>query len=93
MSARREFTDKMRARLDELRTEVEELERKGKVAETGLELEYYTLLEELKLKLAATEQKFDLFLETHDQALEEFRTDLERSWDSMRNIIRAITGP
>ena len=93
MSARKEFSDRMRARLDELRAEVDRLEHRVEHAETSLELEYYTLLDELKVKLQAAEQKFELFLETHDDAWKTFRTDLEQSWESMRSIIRAITGP
>ncbi len=83
----------MRARLDGLRAEVEKFEHKAEQAETTLELEYYTRLEELKVKLEAAEQKFELFLETHDDAWETLRDDLEQSWKSMRNVINAITGP
>ena len=93
MSARQEFSDRMRARLDELRAEVRQFEHKVGQAETGLELEYYTRLEELKVKLEAAEQKFELFRETHDDAWETLKDDLEQSWKSMRDIINAITGP
>lgn len=83
----------MRARLGELRAEVDRFEHKVEQAEASMELEYYTLLEELKVKLEVAEQKFELFLETHDDAWETLRDDLEQSWKSMRNVINAITGP
>jgi hypothetical protein len=39
--------------------------RARKKAGVNLELEYYTLIDELQLKLEATEQKFELLLQAN----------------------------
>ena len=61
--------------------------------ETNLELEYYTLIEELHLKLEATEQKFHLLKQAQNERWEEFKVELELSWDSLLEMIKAITSP
>ncbi len=93
MSARQQFIDRMRVRLDEVRAEIEQLEQRAGRAETRLEGEFYTRLDELKAGLDSAEQKFELFRETHDHAWEEFRADLEQSWSTLRELIKSITAP
>ena len=90
---REEFESLMRARLDQLKAEIAELVKSADRAETSLELEYYTLLEEAQVKLEAAEQKFELFREVHDDQWETFKTDLELSWKSLRELIKGITAP
>ena len=80
----------MRGRLDQARDEVEQLEQQ---AGKRLEGEYYTRLEELEVALASAEQKIELFRETHDDAWAAFRTDLEQSWNALRELIKSITAP
>jgi len=43
--------------------------------------------------MEATEQKFDLFLELHDRATQEFSTESKQSRESPRNIIDSLAGP
>jgi len=93
MSIRENYEAKMQTRINELKAEIHELREKADQAETNLELEYYTLIDELHLKLETTEQKFELLRQTQDEKWEEFKTDLELSWNSLRELIRAITSP
>jgi phage-related minor tail protein len=93
MSKRETYESKMRAQLDELKTEIAGLGKKAEQAEINLELEYYTLIDELQLKLEATEQKFELLLQANEDTWEEFKSELEHSWVSLRDLIRAITAP
>jgi hypothetical protein len=67
--------------------------KKAEQAEVNLELEYYTLIDELQLKLEATEQKFELLLQANEDKWEEFKSELEHSWDSLRELIKVITAP
>jgi hypothetical protein len=67
-----------------LKTEIAGLGKKAEPAEVNLEQEYYTLIDELQLKLEATEQKFELLLQANEGKWEEFKSELEHSWDSLR---------
>jgi len=55
MSLRETYEKKMQAQLHELKTEIAELKEKADQTETNLQLEYYTLIDELHLKLETTE--------------------------------------
>lgn len=83
----------MQAQLDEFKNEIEEIKTIALQKETTLQLEYYTQIEALQLKLAAAEQKFQLFKQIHDDSWKAFKTDLEKSWNALRELIRAITSP
>jgi len=93
MSIRETYEAKMQARLHELKAEIHELREKANRAETNLELEYYTLIDELHLKLETAEQKFELLKQTQDENWEEFKTELELSWKSLLEMVKAITSP
>lgn len=87
------FERKMQAQLDELKVELAELKDKAGRAEANLELEYFTLIDELRLKLEDVEQKFELLQQVNDEKWEEFKAELELSWDSLRELVKAITSP
>ena len=93
MSMKELYERKMQSQLNELKTEVAGLKEKVGQAEANLELEYYTLIDELHLELEATEQKFHLLKQAQDEKWEEFKTELELSWDSLLEMIKAITSP
>ena len=90
---RHAFENRMHTRLRELRTEFEDLKHKAGQAETNLELEYYTLLEELQIELESAEQKFELLLEAHEDQWKRIADEVEHVWRSARELIRAITSP
>ena len=93
MSMREIFERKMQAQLDELKVELAGLKDKADRAEANLELEYFTLIDELRLKLEEVEQKFELLQQVNDEKWEEFKTELELSWDSLRELVKATTSP
>jgi len=93
MSLRETYEKKMQAQLHELKAEIAELKEKAGQTETNLQLEYYTLIDELHLKLETTEQKFELLKQTKDEKWEEFKAELELSWNSLLELIKAITSP
>lgn len=90
---RHSYEKKMLDQLNELKAEVAVLTEKAGRVETSLQLEYLTLIDELQLKLETVEQKFELLRQANDASWEEFKTELEHSWESMRELIRAITSP
>ena len=87
------FERKMQTQLDELKVELAGLKDKAGRAEANLELEYFTLIDELRLKLEEVEQKFELLQQVNDEKWEEFKTELELSWDSLRELVKATTSP
>ena len=93
MSEEHKLVEQLRDELDQLRREFQKIKNAAGQAEAGLEMEYFTLIEELQVELHELEQKFDLYRETHDAAWQEFKSDLERSWESLRELIKVITGP
>ena len=93
MSLRETYEKKMQAQLHELKAEIHDLKEKAEQAETNLQLEYYTLIDELHLKLETAEQKFELLKQANDEKWEEFKAELELSWNSLRELIKAITSP
>jgi len=90
---REKFENKMQAQLNELKIEIEALKQGASRVEANLELEYHTLIDELLLKLGAVEQKFELLQQANDDKWEEFKTELELGWDSLRELVKAITSP
>ena len=85
--------EEIRRELARLKVEFEKLKTVAQQAETDLELEFFTLVEELQLQVHELEQKIELYVETHEDRWDEFRDDLERSWEALRNLIRSVTGP
>ena len=90
---RRDYENMMRQRLGALRQEYEDLKHRTEQAETRLELEYYTRLEEIQLTLESAEQKFELLLETHEDQWERVRDEVEQVWTAARELVRAVTSP
>jgi len=87
------YEKKMRHQLEELKKEISELSNKAAQAETNLQLEYYTLVDELQVKLEIADQKFHLLTQAGENDWEEFKTEFELVWDSMRELIKSVTSP
>jgi len=93
MSIRDVYEKKLQAQLDEWKTELEAFKEKAEQAETNLQLEYYTLIDELNLKLDEAHKKLQQLKQTGDETWEEFKADVEPTWDSLQDLIKSITLP
>jgi hypothetical protein len=87
------YEKKMQPRLDELKEEIDELRQKADEAETNLELEYYTLLDELQAMLEMASQKFQLLTQANEDDWEDFKSEFETIWDSLRELVKSVTSP
>ena len=87
------YEQKMQPRLDELKEEIDGLRQKADEAETNLELEYYTLLDELQVKLEIASQKFELLTQANEDDWENFKSEFETIWDSLRELVKSVTSP
>ena len=93
MSLRETYERKMQDQLNELKAEITELKEKADQVETNLQLEYYTLIDELHLKMETANQKFHLLKQASDDNWDEFKSEFELIWDSARELIKSITSP
>ena len=93
MSPRDIYEKKMQAQLHELKAKINELREKAERAETNLQLEYFTRIDELHLKLETANQKFHALKQASDDKWDEFKSEFELIWDSMRELIKSITSP
>jgi phosphoserine phosphatase len=87
------YEKKMQPRLDELKEEIDELRQKAGEAETNLELEYYTLLDEAQVELETARQKFQLLIQANEDDWEDFKSEFEKTWDSLRELVKSVTSP
>ena len=87
------YEKKMQPRLDELKEEIDELRQKADEAEANLELEYYTLLDELQARLETASQKFQLLTQANEDDWEDFKSEFETVWDSLRELVKSVTSP
>jgi len=87
------YEKKMRQQLEEVKQEISELKNKAAQMETNLQLEYFTLVDELEVKLEIAEQKFYLLTQAAADDWEEFKTEFERVWGSVRELVKSITSP
>lgn len=93
MSLRETYEKKMQAQLNELKEEIDELREKAIQMETNLQLEYYTRIDELHLNLEIANQRLQLLKQTSDEKWDEIKTEFEIIWDSLRELIKAVTSP
>lgn len=93
MRMRDKYEEKMQLGLEELKTEIGKLREKASQAETNMELEYYTRIEELETKLHVANQKLQLLKQTHDTQWQEIKTEFELVWDSLHDLIKLTTSP
>ena len=93
MSIRDVYEKKMQAQLDELKSRLEVFKEKAAQEETNLQLEYYTLIEEINLELKSAHEKLQLLKQAGDDTWEEFKTEVETTWDLLDELIRSVTLP
>ncbi len=93
MSIRDVYEKNMQAQLDEWKTKLEVFKEEADQEETNLQLEYYTLIEEIKLELEAAHKKLQRLKQASDETWEEFKDDVEITWDLLHELIKALTLP
>ena len=93
MSIRDVYEKNMQAQLDEWRIKLEAFKEKADQEETNLQLEYYTLIEEVKLELEAAHKKLQHLKYSSDETWGEFKDDVEITWDSLDDLIKSLTLP
>ena len=93
MSIRDIYEKNMQVRLDEWKARLEVFKEKADQEETNLQLEYYTLIDEIKLEMETAHKKLEQLKQAGDETWEEFKTEVEITWDTLDELIRSITLP
>ena len=93
MNIRDVYEKKMQAQLDELKSRLEVFKERAGQEETSLQLEYYTLIEEISLELKSAHEKLQLLKQAGDDTWEEFKTEIETTWDLLDELIRSVSLP
>ena len=93
MTIRDKLEKNLQAQLDEWKDRLESFSVKAGQQETNLQLEYYTLIDEIKLKMEDAHKKLELLKEASDEKWEEVKTDVEVTWNSLEELIRSLTLP
>jgi hypothetical protein len=92
MENRKEYIDKMAARLKEWDTEVEKLEVKAETAKADLKASYNQQINELRLKKAEAQQKLKKIQDAGEDAWEELKEGAEKSWQIFEDSIKNAWG-
>ena len=89
MENRKDYIDKMAARLKEWDTEVQKLEAKAETAKADVKASYNQQINELRLKKEEAQQKLKKIQDAGEDAWEELKDGAEKSWkifeDSLKN--------
>lgn len=93
MSIRDVYENKMQARLDEWKSRLGTFKEKADQEEANLQLEYYTLIDEVKLELESGHKKLQRLKQASDDTWEDFKDEVETTWDSLDDLIKALTLP
>jgi hypothetical protein len=89
MENRKDYIDRMAARLREWDTELQKLEAKAETAKTDVKASYNQKINELRLKKEEAQLKLKKIQDAGEDAWEELQEGAEKSWkifeDSVKN--------
>ena len=93
MSTRDVYENKKQVQLDEWKTRLQAFKDKADQQETKLQLEYYTLIDEVRLGLDDAHKKLERLKQEGDETWDKLRAEVEMTWDSLDELIRSLTMP
>jgi uncharacterized coiled-coil DUF342 family protein len=92
MENRKDFIDKMAARLKELDTEVQKLEAKAKTAKADVKASINEQINELRVKKEEAHQKLKKIQDAGEDAWEELKDGAEKSWNIFEDSVKTAWG-
>ena len=88
MNSRDEYVGKMKAKLDEWNAEIDSLTVKADEVAADARSEYKKQIESLKVKQTEARQKIEDFQQAGEIALKDFKSGIDKAWDSMGEAIK-----
>jgi hypothetical protein len=92
MENRKDYIDKMAARLKEWDAEIEKLEAKAAVAKADVKASYNEQINELHLKKVEAQQKLKKIQDAGEDAWEELKDGAEKSWQIFEDSVKRAWG-
>jgi len=87
MSRRDAYVQKLKAKLDELNSEIDNLEAKAHLAEVESKIEYEKHLAELRAKSKDVNEKISELQQAGQSATEDLKQGLENSWEMLKESL------
>jgi hypothetical protein len=88
MSMKDAYQQKLKARLEEWRAEMDKMRAKAEQAEADAKIEYEAQLRELEERRQEAEAKLEELRQSGDAAWEDMKYGLESAWDSLEQAMR-----
>jgi hypothetical protein len=88
MENRKDYIDKMAARLREWDTELQKLEEKADVAKADVKASYNRQIKELRLKKDEAQLKLKKIQDAGEDAWEELKEGAEKSWNIFEDSVK-----
>lgn len=92
MENRKEYIDRMAARLKEWDTELQKLEAKAELAKADVKASYNQQIKELRLKKGEAQQKLKKIQDAGEDAWEELKEGAEKSWKLFEDSVKTALG-
>jgi len=90
MSSRKEYEEKVKAKLAELEAEIDRLRDQVKNAEAELLPEHHSRIENLHALKEKAMEKFSELVEASDESWEHLQQGMEHYWESLGNELKAF---
>lgn len=87
MSIKEAYEKKLRAQLDEWKSEIDSLKAKADAAEADSQLEYYKHIEDLRTRQEAARVKLQELENAGEGAWEDLKAGVENAWDELGQAI------
>ncbi|MBK7711460.1 MAG: hypothetical protein IPN67_15775 [Bacteroidales bacterium] len=92
MENRKDYIDKMAARLKEWDTEIQKFEAKAETAKADVKASYNQQINELRLKKEEAQLKLKKIQDAGEDAWEELKDGAEKSWDIFEDAVKSAWG-
>ncbi len=83
------YAEKLEARLDQWRAEIDKLQAKAKEASADTQLKYKEEIDNLRAQQKEAEQKLNELGEAQGKAWEDLKSGAEAAWDNLGNAVRS----
>jgi len=92
MEKRKDYIERMAARLREWDTDLQKLEEKAEVAKADVKASYNLQIKELRLKKEEAQQKLKKIQDAGEDAWEELKEGAEKSWNLFEDSVKKAWG-
>ncbi len=92
MSNRKQYTEKLKARLDQWNSEIDKLEAKANETEADVKIEYKKQLDELRAQRDHAEVKMKELRDVSDEAWNDMQVGFDKAWDNIAAAVEKARG-